>query len=310
MREFAALLATLPILTFTGVQPGSPPREPIIDVHMHGGPSINPDRFPPRAGESADEAFLRAALAEFDKYNVVLALTGITGPERYAATWRNAAPGRIVVGPQLSWRGSWPDTDWLKQEYATGRMGLLGEVGYVYVGLPPTHPRLAPYFALAEKYDVPVGVHTGRRPRSSLPDGCCPDFNDDYGDPALLKEILARHPRLRLFLMHVGGREPNRPYLDSAIALMKANPNVYADMSVVAIRAGTGFHDNLRRMITEGVLSRIMFGSDGAPFISSHVEAFESVPFLTNEQKRDIFYNNAARFLRLSSDEIARHYGR
>jgi uncharacterized protein len=30
-------------------------------------------------------------------------------------------------------------------------------------------------------------------------------------------------------------------------------------------------------------------------------------PFLTAEQKRDILYNNAARFLRLSPEQIARH---
>ena len=32
--------------------------------------------------------------------------------------------------------------------------------------------------------------------------------------------------------------------------------------------------------------------------------------FLTEEQKRDIFYNNTARFLRLSQEEIARHHGK
>jgi hypothetical protein len=39
------------------------------------------------------------------------------------------------------------------------------------------------------------------------------------------------------------------------------------------------------------------------------VDAIESADFLTPEQKRDIFYNNAARFLRLSEAEIARHHG-
>jgi uncharacterized protein len=29
------------------------------------------------------------------------------------------------------------------------------------------------------------------------------------------------------------------------------------------------------------------------------IEAIETAPFLTAEQKRDIFYNNAVRFLRL-----------
>ena len=41
-----------------------------------------------------------------------------------------------------------------------------------------------------------------------------------------------------------------------------------------------------------------------------NVDAIESAPFLTEEAKRDIFYNNAARFLRLTEEEIARHQGR
>ena len=34
------------------------------------------------------------------------------------------------------------------------------------------------------------------------------------------------------------------------------------------------------------------------------------VDFLSDEQKRDILYNNAARFLRLSEEQIAEHHGR
>ncbi len=40
------------------------------------------------------------------------------------------------------------------------------------------------------------------------------------------------------------------------------------------------------------------------------IETIEKAPFLTDEQKRDIFYNNAARFLRFSDEEIAKHHGR
>lgn len=43
--------------------------------------------------------------------------------------------------------------------------------------------------------------------------------------------------------------------------------------------------------------------------IERAVATIEGAPFLTHEQKRDILYNNAARFLRLSEDEIARHHG-
>jgi predicted TIM-barrel fold metal-dependent hydrolase len=56
-----------------------------------------------------------------------------------------------------------------------------------------------------------------------------------------------------------------------------------------------------------------MFGSDQMVWpglIALSIEIIEEAPFLSEEQKRDIFYNNAARFLRLSEQEIARHHGR
>jgi predicted TIM-barrel fold metal-dependent hydrolase len=46
-----------------------------------------------------------------------------------------------------------------------------------------------------------------------------------------------------------------------------------------------------------------MFGSDQIIWPETMrvaIEAIESATFLTAEQKRDIFYNNAARFLRLT----------
>ena len=51
-----------------------------------------------------------------------------------------------------------------------------------------------------------------------------------------------------------------------------------------------------------GFGKRIMFGSDAAMWpqvIGIGIEAIESADFLTEEQKRDILYNNAVRFLRL-----------
>ena len=42
--------------------------------------------------------------------------------------------------------------------------------------------------------------------------------------------------------------------------------------------------------------------------IGMAIEAIESADFLTEEQKRDIFYNNAAGFLGLSEREIKVHH--
>jgi len=49
----------------------------------------------------------------------------------------------------------------------------------------------------------------------------------------------------------------------------------------------------------------LMFGSDLTEWpeaIGLGIERIQSATYLTNEQKRDIFYNNAARFLRLDAN--------
>lgn len=53
-----------------------------------------------------------------------------------------------------------------------------------------------------------------------------------------------------------------------------------------------------------------MFGSDQMVWpeaMERSIAVIEKAPFLTAAQKRDIFYNNAARFLRLDTATIKRH---
>ena len=72
------------------------------------------------------------------------------------------------------------------------------------------------------------------------------------------------------------------------------------------------FHKYLQGLIDAGLGKRLMFGSDQMIWpetIPMAIEAIESAEFLTEEQKRDIFYNNAARFLRLDEETIAQHHG-
>jgi uncharacterized protein len=40
------------------------------------------------------------------------------------------------------------------------------------------------------------------------------------------------------------------------------------------------------------------------------IATIQTAPFLNEEQKRNIFYDNAARFLRLTEQEIATHHRR
>lgn len=60
-----------------------------------------------------------------------------------------------------------------------------------------------------------------------------------------------------------------------------------------------------------GLLDRVLFGTDQmiwADAIGIAVEGINSLEFLTVEEKANIFYNNAARFLELSEEVIAGHH--
>ena len=55
------------------------------------------------------------------------------------------------------------------------------------------------------------------------------------------------------------------------------------------------------RVAAESGLSK----KDAGSAVDAVIRSIETAPFLSESQKRDILYNNAARFLRLSAGEIA-----
>lgn len=145
-------------------------------------------------------------------------------------------------------------------------------------------------------------MHTGRGPFLRQ-EGCCPHFDDELGDPSLLQPVLERYPRLRLWLMHAPGWD----YIDAAIELMKTYTNVYTEMSILNSIMPPEMHEaGLRAILDAGLGDRVMLGSDNLP-LAPIIERIESVPFLTEQQKRGIYYDNAARFLRLSESDVSRH---
>jgi predicted TIM-barrel fold metal-dependent hydrolase len=86
---------------------------------------------------------------------------------------------------------------------------------------------------------------------------------------------------------------------------------VYVDIAaIVGTEPRAAFYRYLQELVEAGYGDRIMFGTDPGLWpglIEASIEVIEQAPFLTPEQQRDILYNNAARFLRLSKETIARH---
>lgn len=310
MRVVALLCLSFLLSPALSAQEGSP----IIDMHLHVYPigALGPPGVPnPATGEPSpetDEAFRSETVAALERFNIVRAVTSGC-PFELVREWKRADPERIIAAPYIGGsRGCWPGIEALREAQEAGELGALGEMGLQYQGLTLANEEAEPYLALAEELDLPVAVHVGPSPPGATYD-CCPRFRVALANPLLIEEALARHPDARVYLMHAG-----YPFIDETIALLHAHPQVYVDLAVINwVIPRAEFHEYLRRLVQAGFSDRLMFGSDQMVWpevIGMAVEGIESAEFLSEDQKRDIFYNNAARFLRLSDEEIARDHGR
>jgi len=329
MRAIAGLLA----LGIASAALAAPP--PIIDMHLHahtladygGGAKVcvntEPMEFPgvdPRApitieavmkcahpvsNAASDDAVMRQSLAALERRNIHAVTSGLLID---VEKWRAAAPARVT--PAISFLTDTPRTpDELRALHTAGRFAVFAEVGAQYRGISLDSADLEPYFALAEELDIPVGVHLGEGPPGGVHVGGNPDYRVSLGHPLQLEPVLIRHPKLRLYVMHYGS-----PFVEEMIALLYSHPQVFVDVA----QNDWGFprahfYSQLKRLVDAGFGKRILFGSDQMIWpgtIDIAIDTIEQAPFLSAAQKRDILFENAARFLRLSPEEIARMKGR
>lgn len=264
----------------------------------------NPPCPDPIWSPTTDEALMRETVAVVERLNVFGILSGEPGR---VVRWSDAAPARFIPSVQFQIGRDEISPDSMRRLFAVGPFTVLGEISNQYVGIAPDDERMEPYWALAEELDIPVGIHMGEGP----PGGgyLFPEYRSRLGNPLLLEDVLSRHPRLRVWVMHYGS-----PLIDEMIAVLQSYPNVYVDISPNQWRYPRAyFYRQLELLIDAGFGKRVMFGSDQMNWpgvIEPAIAVIQEAPFLSEEQKRDILYNNAARFLRLSEEEIARHHRR
>jgi predicted TIM-barrel fold metal-dependent hydrolase len=306
MRLVTPILVS--ILALPAAARAGEPRPPIIDMHLHAYPPGEP-RFAGRAPNpvtgkpsavTTSAEHREATLAAMKRYNIVRA--ALSGPLDVVQAWSAASPGMFLPGPAVDDPGEVTDLDALRAGFASGKLRVLGEIGAQYAGLTLSDPRFEPLLAMAEELNVPVGIHTGLGP-PGIP-YVRTGFRATLGNPALLEEVLIRHPKLRLYLMHAGW-----PYLAETKALLYLYPQLHADLAVIDwILPRQEFHDYLQALVRSGLADRLMFGTDAMTWpeaIGMAVEGIESATFLTAEQKRGIFHDNAARFLGLDREKPA-----
>lgn len=328
-------MLSLWLLVSAAVQPNVAPitPAPIIDMHFHAfgadamgppgskicapyGPlpardpakgiedylerfTIAPNCSRSYAGPPTDQALLAANVDKLRKHDIIAVASG---PPPYVEALRRAAPERVF--PAVSFGdATLPSIKELRKLHSDGLLKVIGELTFQYGGITPDDPRIEPYYALAEELDVPVAIHIGPGPPGISYFGA-PRYRMKASNPLALEEVLMRHPKIRLYVMHAGW-----PMSDEMVALLYAHPQVYVDVSVINYAFPRAeFHAYLKRLVNAGFAERIMFGSDQMIWpdaVDAAIEGIETAVFLSPQQKRDIFYNNAARFLRLTPEQIA-----
>lgn len=256
----------------------------VFDVHLHGDGDI------PRQ---------LAALKKENVYKLAVSTSWELQKRYQSASDLSIIHGLMLPCPggKVPYSGQpcfddgseWPPVEWVEQLMRTGKIQFLGEVLTQYHGISMSDSSMFPYYGLAEKYNIPVGIHAG----SAGPDHGCPNFSEEMGVPWLLEDALRTFPRLRVWIMHAGG-----PYLEETIRMMKRYPQLYTDISVAnnpAIVPPQEFARLMNRLVGEGLGDRIMFGSDNAD-IGAVINSVENLDGFDRAQKDKILFCNAERF--------------
>lgn len=321
------LLAFLPLAGLSQTTTTTPPKKvmpPIIDMHVHStkvGATPRADMClwflqdmpgtDPKTGmtfstagdcvdpikASKSDAELKAAFIEtINRLNITAVTFGATD---VLHSWYNAAPDRIIPGIGVS-TATGITVAAMRDSLTNGFYKVMSECAPQYQGMSPSDMSLDAYFAIAEELDIPVGIHMGTGGNGSTNINGS-KFRADVGNPLMLEDLLHRHPKLRVWVQHTG-----YPFTDELIAVMGYNAYVFCDLSgFIWSYPLEEVNMVIKRLIQAGFGKRIMYGTDfmGYPrMIEASIGVIQNASYLTAEQKRDILYNNAARFLRL--DEI------
>ncbi len=298
-------------------------RLPVIDMHIHansvsniGPPSDPPLQLPYNDPSdnwvntyikwysdpkyinpaSTDNELMEQTLEIFRKRNIYAMVCGNNIDEYIEKGGERIIPG-LAFGMS---DGKTPEQ--IRELLSGGKYRVFGEIAIMYEGILPGDSVFDPYLEVAEDLDIPLIIHIGPGPPGAP--YMIEKYRANLHNPLLIEEALIRHPGLRVCIAHAGW-----PMTDEMLAVLWNYPQVYVDLGLICYAIPRAeFYTYLKRLVDAGFGKRVMYGSDQMSWPNSTlagIEAIEKARFLTKEQKRDILYNNAARFLRLSTEEIA-----
>jgi uncharacterized protein len=150
-----------------------------------------------------------------------------------------------------------------------------------YYHFYPSDKLYKPFYALAEKFNLPIIFHTG--------DTYSKTAKLKFSRPIEIDEVAVDHPKVKFVMAHLGA-----PWVLEAAEIIYKNENVYADLS--GWISGTNLVDVPIDSIKEALrycnYRNLMYGSDW-PLVDMHTYIQYIDQLIPSEYKPDIFTNTA-----------------
>src|SRR5688500_7440097 len=179
------------------------------------------------ASPGSNDSLKQLTIAALQKNNVY----GVTsGDIETVRQWKKEAPDRILPGIYWNFNNALQrglTVDSLEKLFRSGEFKVFGEITIQYEGYSPSDTSFDPYLEMAERLDIPVGIHIGCGPPGAPYMGST-RYRARLHSALGLEEALLRHPKLRVYAMHAGW-----PMLDDMLATLYTHPQLYVDLVAI-----------------------------------------------------------------------------
>ncbi len=163
------------------------------------------------------------------------------------------------------------------------------KLGPIYQGVHPLDKRYREIYSYAQKHGLPVLTHMATTYTRGVP--------LDYARPIYMDEVAIEYPDLKIVIAHLG-----HPWNGEAIAAIRRNPNLYADISALYYRPWQ-FYNAMQFLVEYGTSSKVFFGSD-FPFTTpresidgirnmNHIVEGTGLPKIPDEIIEDILHRDS-----------------
>jgi predicted TIM-barrel fold metal-dependent hydrolase len=165
----------------------------------------------------------------------------------------------------------------------------------IYPGYEPFYPadsKLAPAYALAEQFDVPVMIHTG--------DTYARTGKVKFAHPLNVDEAAVDFPNVKFVICHLGN-----PWFRDCMEVVYKNDNVYTDISGLTLGEFTDrfeayIRQQLKEMIVWGVNpEKVLYGTDWPLATMESYLAFMDELAMPARDRELLLYRNAVSLFKL-----------